>query len=148
MACLYCMEAPEQGKCVRDGCTTCCECKRRIHLDARHGQDVANAWKARDQAEKERDELRKLAYMDWCPFGEYQKPHMPYCVCGGDTSKITWKEWHENQSQGYALTNTKLEKAEKLRDLFKEALFVSLRTFGAPEFAAKLVVETIENKKD
>lgn len=30
MACKYCIEAPEQGKCVRDGCRTCCECDRDI----------------------------------------------------------------------------------------------------------------------
>jgi len=28
MACLYCMEAPEEGKCVRDGCFDCCNCGR------------------------------------------------------------------------------------------------------------------------
>lgn len=30
MSCVYCMEAPDQGKCIRDSCQTCCNCGREI----------------------------------------------------------------------------------------------------------------------
>lgn len=63
---------------------------------------------------RENDSLRKKAYMEWCPFGAYKQPHPQTCVCGGDTSRITWEEWHENQSQGYALKQERLDTLNKM----------------------------------
>ena len=34
MPCQYCFEAPDEGKCIRDGCAVCCECGRQITLPA------------------------------------------------------------------------------------------------------------------
>jgi len=30
MACMFCMEEPEEGKCIAGGCRTCCNCGRKL----------------------------------------------------------------------------------------------------------------------